>query len=191
MTRRRTHGRLRPSAGAGRARVDRAVQVLEHDMFRPAGDERRTARSGAVRNLLRSDVNPAGSIASRSGRRTVGRNLSCSTAAAEGAGVCRADIGRDAGARRGTVWIAGGRVPPSPPGRISRRRAIVADRSGAGDDQPPGLTFINPNAAPCGSLTIDMRPPGKSIGARSSFAPASSAARWEASTSLTLKYTSQ
>ena len=53
------------------------------------------------------------------------------------------------------------------------------------------VTARSPKAAPCGSFRIDIRPPGKSIGGVSSRAPDSSAVRCDASTSFTVKYTSQ
>ena len=72
-----------------------------------------------------------------------------------------------------------------------------AGRAPRRGDRPHGrlscqsVTARSPKAAPCGSFRIDIRPPGKSIGATSSCAPASSAVRCDASTSFTVKYTSQ
>ena len=51
----------------------------------------------------------------------------------------------------------------------------------------PCDSMCRPKTAPCGSLTMAKRPPGKPAGAIISRAPASSAVRYEASTSSTPK----
>src|SRR5260370_25616124 len=80
----------------------------------------------------------------------------------------------------------------------SRRRTgevVGAGRRGAGPRELFGLgqlfIFRRPNEAPCGSLRIENRPPGKSCGSNSSFAPSTTAVLCDAPTSATVKYASQ
>jgi hypothetical protein len=62
-----------------------------------------------------------------------------------------------------------------------------AEPAAAWSSDQRGAILSRPNPAPSGSLTIANRPPGKSCGESISFAPRSSAFRYAASTSSTVK----